>query len=145
MPKPIYQRHAVWTRALPRKPGPAGFTTTPLYHGGAADLLRAMMSESILYLYTPSRPITAANVLASLRACEDAKYFLAVPYVLKMLAENEETRDLLSGMEMISVGGAPLPEEIGNELVRRYGWKLVSRMGSSECGCECFRCLVVVS
>lgn len=140
MPKPIYQKHAVWTRALPRHPGPPSFTTTPLYHGGMSDLLRSLMSDSCTFLFTDQAPITAANVLSSLQACGPAcpAYFLAVPYVLKLLAEHDQARAELAKFDMISVGGAPLPEEIGDEMVQKYGWKLVSRLGSSECGCARF-------
>lgn len=136
MPKPIYQKHAVWTRALPHHPGPPGFTTTPLYHGGMSDLLRSLMSDSCTYLFTDQAPITAANILASLKACDPApSYFLAVPYVLKLLAEDPSARTELAKFDMISVGGAPLPDEIGDEMVQQFGWNLVSRLGSSECGC----------
>lgn len=137
MPKPVYQKHSVWTAALPRHPGPASFSTTPLYHGGLSDLLRGFMSDSCTHLFTGNAPITASNVLASLRASQPAPaYFLAVPYILKLLAENRDTREYLSHFEMISVGGAPMSEELGDELVQRHGWNLVSRLGSSECGCK---------
>jgi len=135
LPKPIYQTHRVWTRSLPCKPGSAAYTTTPLYHGGASDFLRALMSKSGLYFFTSERPITAPNVLASLGACPPIAYFLAVPFVLKLLAEDVKARQKLAEMDMISVGGAPLPEEIGDRMVKEYKWKLVSRMGSAECGC----------
>lgn len=142
MPKPIYQTHRVWTAALSCKPGPPAFTTTPLYHGGASDFLRAIMSQSTLYLFTSERPITAQNVVSSIKACPDVRYFLAVPYILKMLAEDLQARDLLAQMDMISVGGAPLPQELGDQMVKDYKWKLVSRMGSSECGCASISCPV---
>jgi acyl-coenzyme A synthetase/AMP-(fatty) acid ligase len=136
MPKPIYQTHRVWTTALSCKTGPPAFTTTPLYHGGASDLLRSLMSRSCLYLFTPERPITAQNIVKSVEACPDVHYFLAVPFVLKLLAEDPQARQLLARMDMISVGGAPLHQEMGDQMVKQFGWKLVSRMGSSECGCK---------
>lgn len=137
MPKPIYQKHSVWTRALSCHPGRPSFTTTPLYHGGMSDLLRGLMSRSCTHFFTDKVPITASTVLSSIRVCQpQPAYFLAVPYVLKLLAEDQNTREELARFDMISVGGAPLPEEIGDEMVKTFGWKLVSRLGSSECGCE---------
>lgn len=42
---------------------------------------------------------------------------------------------MLACMDLVSTGGAPLPQATGDEMVER-GIKLVSRLGSSECGCE---------
>jgi len=62
-------------------------------------------------------------------------YFLSVPYILEVLAGEKLGKDFLSKMCLVSTGGAPLPQHIGDELVQS-GVPLVSRMGSSECGCE---------
>lgn len=43
--------------------------------------------------------------------------------------------EMLRGMQMVSTGGAPLDTQRGDAMVQR-GVKLVSRLGSSECGCE---------
>ncbi|TFK51963.1 acetyl-CoA synthetase-like protein [Heliocybe sulcata] len=133
MPKPIYHTHSVWTQGLPCLPGDAAFTTTPLYHGGLPDFLRGMMSLTPLYLYPSLHPVTASNVVSAVAACPDVCAFLSVPYILKMLSESDAGMSMLQSMRLVSTGGAPLPEETGDEMVKK-GIRLVSRLGSSECG-----------
>ncbi|EKM50503.1 uncharacterized protein PHACADRAFT_213424 [Phanerochaete carnosa HHB-10118-sp] len=132
-PKPIYHPHRIWTTAIPCMPGQPAFTTTPLFHGGSADLFRSMNALSTLYLFSSAYPMTVSNILGALSVCPDVRAFLSVPYILKMLAESSEGLKMLQTMDLVSTGGAPLPEALGNDMVRQ-GVKLVSRLGSSECG-----------
>jgi acyl-CoA synthetase (AMP-forming)/AMP-acid ligase II len=126
-------------------------STTPLYHGGLADLVRSLNSEAMLYLFPPDVPITKYNILKSLDACSrygsevsddlkyhcQIKYFSCVPHILKMLVEGEEaggsTMKILKGLDMLGTGGAPLPKELGDRMVEE-GVHLISRYGSAECG-----------
>ncbi|KAI0083934.1 acetyl-CoA synthetase-like protein [Irpex rosettiformis] len=133
MPKPIYHPHRIWTDAIPCMPWKPAFTTTPLFHGGSADLLRSMNALSILYLFSSTHSMTAASIIGAVSACPNNAAFLSVPYILKMLAEDTEGLKMLQRMDLVSVGGAPLPEQLGDEMVQQ-GIKLVSRLGSSECG-----------
>lgn len=67
--KPIEQTHWGAAGALPRLGGrnKASFSTTPLYHGGIADCLRAWTSRAMIWLFPENEiPITAANVLSCL-------------------------------------------------------------------------------
>ena len=145
LPKPIAQTHRAAVGVLPclRGKGSATFTTTPLYHGGIADCFRAWTSDALIWLF-PSKevPITASNVLKSLESARQAtveseappvKYFSSVPYVLQMLAAEPEGLACLRHMDIVGVGGAALPQRIGDDLVEK-GVKLVSRFGSAECG-----------
>lgn len=138
VPTAIPHSHAAATSRLPQLPPASAFSTTPLYHGGTADLLRSLMASGMLWLYPPSAPFTSQNILKALEAAEAAALpptlFTAVPYVLELCAADEAAVQHLAAMEMVGVGGAPLRAVIGTELVRR-GVKLVSRFGSSECGC----------
>lgn len=157
-PKPIPQTHASSVISLPRRrmgePDTltSSFTTTPLFHGGVSDLLRAWMARSFLYLYPSSTiAVTAGNVMGAFRACAlyptDASYappisaFLSVPYILTLLSPTADPSDregataMLAQMEIVSTGGAPLDTAVGNGLVEN-GVPLTSRLGSSECGCE---------
>ncbi|KAL1636727.1 putative NRPS-like protein biosynthetic cluster [Diplodia intermedia] len=71
LPKPIPQTHRGAACALPRAlPGDAAtFTTTPLYHGGIADCLRAWAGGAPAWLFPAhALPVTAANVCACLDA-----------------------------------------------------------------------------
>ncbi|KAL9112859.1 MAG: hypothetical protein Q9227_002936 [Pyrenula ochraceoflavens] len=60
-------------------------------------------------------------------------YFSSVPQALMMLASEDNGMDMLRSMDLVGVGGASMPSDFGNDLVRQ-GIKLVSRFGSTECG-----------
>lgn len=146
LPKPIPQSHRAAIGVLPhipKIPTIASFTTTPLYHGGIADLFRCWTSNALIWLF-PGKdvPITARNVCNCLDAAKDyakieglpkVKYFSSVPYVLQMMEADESGLELLQGMHIVGVGGAALPTEVGDRLVKR-GVNLISRFGSAECG-----------
>ncbi|KAF2216693.1 hypothetical protein CERZMDRAFT_32350 [Cercospora zeae-maydis SCOH1-5] len=141
VPKPIPQTHHGGAGVYARFDGTkhATFTTTPLYHGGIADSFRAWTSRALIWLF-PGKdlPITASNIVKCLQAAAKAdtppvKYFASVPYVLEMMAAEERGVDALRKMDIVAVGGAALPSEVGNRLVKQ-GINLISRMGSAECG-----------
>lgn len=152
MPKPIPQTHHAAVGVLPCLDGSksATFTTTPLYHGGIADCFRAWMSNAMIWLFPAVQmPITSDNIVQclvtakSISDYEDwipstVEYFSSVPYVLQMLSETLLGLKWLQNMAMVGVGGAALPQNIGDELVKstasRKGVNLVSRFGSAECG-----------
>ena len=153
-------------------PEAAAVTTTPLFHGGVSDLLRAWMARSMIYFYpTSSTPITSHNVVQAVEVCrssplhllelqlsqyqleERRKRFkigalLSVPYILTILSEDLQGpgMQMLKDMELVSTGGAPLDTGTGDRMVER-GVKLVSRLGSSECGCErvSYACIVLLN
>lgn len=149
LPKPIPQLHHAAVSVLPRLPGGGDhstFSTTPLYHGGVADCLRAWTSGATIHLFPGTQPITEANIHRFvdranrfLHGACPVKYFTSVPYILQMLSEealDEEHLsglDLLRAMELVGVGGAALPQAVGDALVSK-GVNLVSRFGSAECG-----------
>ncbi|PWN34527.1 acetyl-CoA synthetase-like protein, partial [Meira miltonrushii] len=138
-PKPIKHPHRFWTPSLWSAFGtqiPA-FTTTPLFHGGLSDLLRAFQAGASLYMFGwhEGKAPTPENISKSVAACpEQVGYFLSVPFVLQGLLGDDTSRKMLQRMHLVSTGGAPLPQEVGDEMVQKYDIKLVSRLGSSECG-----------
>jgi thioester reductase-like protein len=146
MPKPIPQSHRAAMGVLPHlpdRPTKATFTTTPLYHGGIADLFRAWTSDALIWLF-PERevPITARNICqcldmasksSSTNGSPSVGYFSSVPYVLQMMEADDRGLELLKSIEVVGVGGAALPAEVGNRLVEK-GVHLISRFGSAECG-----------
>lgn len=94
-------------------------------------------------MYPSTLPITAGNLLKAFAAVpEPATSFLSVPYILQMLSETRDGLQKLASLDLVSTGGSPLPAAIGDQLCQ-HGVKLVSRYGSSECGCEvippCYR------
>ena len=142
LPKPIPQSHRAAVGVLPRLNDghkKATFTTTPLYHGGIADCFRAWTSGAMIWLFPGADvPITASNVIKCLklprrRDLPEVAYFSSVPYVLQMMVAEDEGIECLQGMDLVGVGGAALPETVGNDLIRK-GVNLVSRFGSAECG-----------
>lgn len=92
IPKPIPQTHHGGAGVYTTFEGShqATFTTTPLYHGGIADLFRAWTSHALIWLFPGKEaPITASNVVRCLEATEKAgtppvDFFSSVPYVLEM-------------------------------------------------------------
>lgn len=140
-PKPIPQTHHGGAGVYANLEGTdqATFTTTPLYHGGIADLFRAWTSHALIWLFPgKDAPITATNVVKCLEAAESAgtppvEFFSSVPYVLEMMAEDHKAIDQLQKMAIVGVGGAALPSSVGDKLVEQY-INLVSRFGSAECG-----------
>ncbi|KAF4450812.1 hypothetical protein F53441_6144 [Fusarium austroafricanum] len=144
LPKPIPQTQFGVMGALYSFPGeqkPAIFSTTPLYHGGFPDCLRAWTSGAAIWFFPEGHaPITGYNILRALEFARaespvPVKYFSSVPYVLQMLSEEYEYGgvELLQSMDLVGVGGAALPPAIGDTLVND-GVNLLSRMGSAECG-----------
>ena len=146
LPKPIPQSHRAAVGVLPcldEGQSKATFTTTPLYHGGVADCFRAWTSGALIWLFPGGEvPITATNILKSLHCARHAektekaatvRYLSSVPYVLQMMAADVEGLEVLKKMEIVGVGGAALPQSVGDDLVQQ-DVNLVSRFGSAECG-----------
>lgn len=87
-------------------------------------------------------PITARNICecldvaktyAATEGLPKVKYFSSVPYVLQMMEADEKGLQLLQDMDIVGVGGAALPAEVGDRLVKSRV-NLISRFGSAECG-----------
>lgn len=140
LPKPIPQSNAA-VSALPCFTGDqlAAFSTTPLYHGGIADCLRAWTSGAMVWFFPEgAAPITASNLTKAVAFAREAtpipvRYFSAVPYILQMLADEGNSFNLLRSMDLVGFGGAALPQAVGDALVNA-GVNLLSRFGSAECG-----------
>ena len=143
LPKPVPVLHRHLSSVMPFAPaddGPcAAFSTTPLFHGGLTDAFRAFNATEPIHFFPLHRlPVTAANVRRAVEtAGKDVVYFFTVPYILKLLVEADELA-MLASMRIVSTGGAPLSDELGERLVKA-GVPLVSRYGSSECGCASSR------
>jgi acyl-coenzyme A synthetase/AMP-(fatty) acid ligase len=138
-PKPLAQCHGFWSKSLLTASGreAAAFTTTPLFHGGLSDLFRSVQASASLYFFPWHLSIapTVDNIVESVKSCgQDIRYFLSVPFILEMLIKSNEGSSLLKEMDMVSTGGAPLPEAVGDTATKEHNIKLVSRLGSSECG-----------
>ncbi|KXJ90764.1 hypothetical protein Micbo1qcDRAFT_226787 [Microdochium bolleyi] len=149
LPKPIEQSQlgavGVLARLPPSESPIATFSTTPLYHGGLADCFRAWSCGAPIWFFPEGQaPITCSNILKAVESARrsssdgssghgNVRYFSSVPYILQMLSEEQDGIDMLKTMDLVGVGGAALPAVIGDTLVD-HGVRLVSRMGSAECG-----------
>ncbi|KAI1384968.1 acetyl-CoA synthetase-like protein [Hypoxylon trugodes] len=142
LPKPIFQTQWGAVGCLPsfrREDQPATYTTTPLYHGGLADCFRAWTSGAMIWLFPEGVvPITGTNIVRSVNYARErssvlVQYFSSVPYVLQSLAEEPEGICVLRSMDLVGVGGAALAPSVGDRVVD-LGVRLISRMGSAECG-----------
>ena len=63
--KPVPQLHtdaSLFLPCLPSKEPVAALTATPLYRGGVAYLFRSMVSQSMIWLFPPSVPITVQDI-----------------------------------------------------------------------------------
>lgn len=139
LPKPIHQLHRFWTASMLSAAGRdlTAFTTTPLFHGGMSDLLRSIQAGSSIFFHptADSGALSTSAICQAITACPPISYFLSVPYILDMLFTDPEDggRRMLASMELVSTGGAPLSQQLGDKMVQQE-IKLVSRLGSSECG-----------
>lgn len=140
LPKPIYQLNRFWTASMLTAPGRelCAFTTTPLFHGGMSDLLRSIQAGSTIFFHPTADPgaLSTAAICRAIDACPHRlAYFLSVPYILDMMFTDAagEGAEALAAMQLVSTGGAPLPQQLGDQMVAA-GIRLVSRLGSSECG-----------
>ena len=146
LPKPLPVTHQMAVGVLPvmlhKRWKEASFSTTPLYHGGVADCFRAWTSSSMIWLFPGELPITASNILSCISATsiavdagqgQQVTWFSCVPQVLNFITESAEGLAVMKGMKLVGVGGAAMPEKLGNDLVHA-DVNLVSRFGSTECG-----------
>ncbi|RFU33078.1 hypothetical protein B7463_g3281, partial [Scytalidium lignicola] len=109
------------------------FSTLPLFHThGVGSLFRAILTDHPVYFYNASLPLTKDHLIQILES-HDFELFSAVPYALKILSESTKGVELLMQLELVTFGGSPCPDALGDMLVDK-GVNLVSRYGMSETG-----------
>lgn len=116
-PKPLFLTHrAIMTHPL-RGPGFTSFNTLPWYHlHGLSTALQAMWMRKTAYMWNAALPLTAELVA---RALEEARpeSVAAVPYILQLLIDDPRGIALLRQCKLVTYGGAPCPDELGDRLV----------------------------
>lgn len=118
MPKPIYLTHKALMTHPPRGPGLTSFNTLPWYHQhGLSTAFQAMYMRRTAFLWDPNVPLTAASIVSALRAARPESVH-AVPYGLQLIVDDPEGLDLLRSCKLVTYGGAPCPDELGNRLVQ---------------------------
>ncbi|GES56856.1 NRPS-like enzyme [Aspergillus terreus] len=116
-PKPLYLSHkALMTHPL-RGPGLTSFNSLPWYHlHGLSTALQAMYMRKTAYMWDASLPLTATSVVSALEAAQPESV-QAVPYLLQLLVDSARGLDALRTCKLVTYGGAPCPDELGDRLV----------------------------
>ncbi|KAJ5669929.1 uncharacterized protein N7477_005292 [Penicillium maclennaniae] len=116
-PKPLYLTHrALMTHPL-RGPGMTSFNPLPWYHlHGLSTALQAIWMRKTAYMWNAALPLTADSVVSVLEAARPESV-AAVPYMLQLLVDNPRGIAALRGCKLVTYGGAPCPDELGDRLV----------------------------
>lgn len=116
-PKPLFLTHgALMTHPL-RGPGLTSFNPLPWYHlHGLSTALQAMWMRKTAFMWNAALPLTAESVVAVLEAAHPESV-AAVPYMLQLLVDNHRGIAALRQCKLVSYGGAPCPDELGDRLV----------------------------
>ncbi|KAL0260138.1 putative NRPS-like protein biosynthetic cluster [Diplodia seriata] len=133
LPKPIYQTQRAALKNYATNMNMRGFITLPLFHAhGIGSLFRAVDSRKQIHLYNAALPL-AKQYLTDVIRQHDFDIFYGVPYVLNLLAEDDEGLELLARFKIVMFGGSSCPDSLGDKLTAR-GVYLVSHYGSTETG-----------
>ncbi|KAH8920611.1 L-aminoadipate-semialdehyde dehydrogenase [Atractiella rhizophila] len=133
LPKPIFLNNRASLHNFSQNFNKSGLITLPLYHGhGHCTFFRAIHCQKQLCMYPSSMPITAPNLVKIMRLLHPQAFF-AVPYVIKLMSEEEEGIEELKKCDIVTFGGAPCPDNVGDVLVGR-GVNLVGHYGATEMG-----------
>lgn len=132
-PKPITISHSASTYNFAQNFDKTGIVTLPLYHAhGHCTFFRALHSKKRLCMYPSSLPLTCENLLHVIGDVQPQAFY-AVPFVIKLLAERDSGIQALASMDLVTFGGAPCPDELGDILVNK-GVNLVGHYGMTEVG-----------
>ncbi|KAF7588262.1 hypothetical protein BBP40_005948 [Aspergillus hancockii] len=117
MPKPLYLSHKALMTHPMRGPGLTSFNSLPWYHlHGLSTALQAMYMRKTAYMWDASLPLTASSVTSALEAARPESV-QGVPYVLQLLVDSPRGLDALRLCKLVTYGGAPCPDELGDRLV----------------------------
>lgn len=116
-PKPLFLTHkAIMTHPL-RGPGFTSFNTLPWYHlHGLSTALQAMWMRKTAYMWNAALPLTAEFVATALEEARPESV-AAVPYMLQILVDDPRGIAALRQCKLVTYGGAPCPDELGDRLV----------------------------
>lgn len=116
-PKPLFLTHrALMTHPL-RGPGLTSFNPLPWYHlHGLSTALQAMWMRKTAFMWNAALPLTADSVISALESARPESV-AAVPYMLQLLVENRRGIAALRDCQLVTYGGAPCPDELGDRLV----------------------------
>lgn len=116
-PKPLFLTHkALMTHPL-RGPGLTSFNSLPWYHlHGLSTAFQAMWMRKTAFMWDASMPVTGDGLTAALLNARPESVH-AVPYVLQLLVDSKRGVEALKDCKLVTYGGAPCPDELGDQLV----------------------------
>lgn len=116
----------------PQHFGLDSLTTLPLFHAhGMSSFFRTIMCGRAIQLWNPQLAITAARLVGMAKQ-RDFQLFSAVPFTIKLLAESAEGVAFLQSFQVVTCGGSPMPETLGDALVEKKV-KITSIYGMYVC------------
>ena len=99
------------------------------YHSFALQTCPARMYQrKTVYFLNPDLPLTCEGLTAAIREAKPGT-LCAVPYVLKLLAEQESGIDALKYVGQVMFTGSQCPDDFGDRLVEK-GVNLANFMGT---------------
>ena len=118
LPKPLFlSQRAVLTHPM-RGPGLTCFNSLPWFHmHGLSTALQAIYMRKTAYMWNAALPLTGSGLVAALEEARPEQVSV-VPYVLQLVADAPGGLDVLRNSKLVSYGGAPCPDELGDTLVR---------------------------
>ncbi|KAA8643939.1 hypothetical protein EYZ11_009144 [Aspergillus tanneri] len=123
-PKPLFLSHKALMTHPTRGPGLTSFNSLPWYHlHGLSTALQAMYMRKTAFMWDASLPLTATSVVAALEAAQPESV-QGVPYMLQLLVDNPRGLEALRNCKLVTYGGAPCPDELGDRMVEekvRFG------------------------
>ncbi|KAL3459291.1 hypothetical protein BJX64DRAFT_206484 [Aspergillus heterothallicus] len=132
-PKPLFLSHkALMTHPL-RGPGLTSFNSLPWYHlHGLSTALQAMYMRKVAFMWDASLPLTASSVVSALEAAQPESV-QGVPYLLQLLVDSNRGLGALRQCNLVTYGGAPCPDDLGDRLVAE-GVRFGGSFGLTEAG-----------
>ena len=86
-----------------------------------------MYQRKTVFLMNPHLPSTCEGLTSAIREAQPGT-LCAVPYALKLLAEQESGIDALKRIDQVVFTGSQCPDDLGDQLVEK-GVNLASFMG----------------
>ncbi|KAL1847172.1 hypothetical protein Plec18170_008736 [Paecilomyces lecythidis] len=91
-----------------------------------------MWQRKTAFMWNASLPLTTSSLVAALHTSQPES-ISAVPYVLQLLIETSSGIDALKRCSLVTYGGAPCPDELGDTLVNE-GVRFGGAFGLTEAG-----------
>ncbi|KAF2970604.1 hypothetical protein GQX73_g2976 [Xylaria multiplex] len=133
LPKPLSLSHRSVLNNIYSGTGCKAFNPLPWYHlHGIFTSFQAIYMRKTAHLYNVDLPLTAEHLVAALEEIQP-EICHTVPYVLKLVAENQNGIEALKRCKFVTAAGARTPDELGDRVVQQ-GVNLGVILGLTEVG-----------